>query len=91
MDMEKESLIRLAQAAQELPGRPHLSTVVRWSLRGIKGVRLETVVVGGRRFTSREAIRRFHASLNQTVRIVLSETRNQQLSKTAVILDANGL
>jgi len=42
-----------------LPGQPHLSTLWRWYRRGVRGVRLETVVVGGRRFTSRAAIERF--------------------------------
>jgi hypothetical protein len=54
-----ESHITLAEAARLLPGRPHSSTLARWALRGVKGVRLETVKVGGRRFTSREAIERF--------------------------------
>ena len=90
MDMQKESLIRISQAAREIPGRPHLSTVVRWSLRGIKGVRLEKIVVGGRRFTSREAIQPIaRASEYVNVRIVPSETRDRQLVNTAAILYAN--
>lgn len=33
----------------------HFSTVWRWALRGVKGVRLPTVQVGGRRYTTAEA------------------------------------
>ncbi|TWT86244.1 hypothetical protein Mal64_37830 [Pseudobythopirellula maris] len=51
--------LTLAQAAAELPGRPHLSTLHRWRLRGVRGVRLRTCVVGGRRFTTHRWLRDF--------------------------------
>lgn len=54
-----ESLLSLSQAANSLPGKPHKNTIVRWSLNGVKGVRLETIMLGGRRMTSREALQRF--------------------------------
>lgn len=37
-------------------------TATRWSLHGAHGVRLETIRVGGRRLTSRAAVRRFVAA-----------------------------
>lgn len=58
--MLNEHLISATQATREVPGRPHVSTVWRWINRGVRGVKLETVMVGGRRFTSREAIARFN-------------------------------
>lgn len=39
-------------------------TALRWALSGAAGVRLETVKVGGRRLTSRAAVRRFVAAQN---------------------------
>jgi Protein of unknown function (DUF1580) len=44
---------------------PHVSTFVRWALRGVgrDRVKLETVKVGGRRYTSRAALDRFIAQL----------------------------
>jgi len=54
-----ESLLTLTSAAQSLPGKPHSSTLHRWRLRGIRGVRLETILIGGVRYTSREALQRF--------------------------------
>lgn len=59
IDIETERTISLTEAAKSLPGRPHVSTLWRWVREGRRGVRLETVAVGGRRFTSREALRRF--------------------------------
>lgn len=35
------------------------STVWRWTTRGIRGVRLESLTVGGRRYTSLQAFARF--------------------------------
>ena len=58
--MLQEHLLSITVAAREVPGRPHVSTIWRWVNRGIRGIKLETVMVGGRRFTSREALERFH-------------------------------
>jgi hypothetical protein len=59
IDTRQEQLRLLSKASKEIPGNPHVSTVIRWSHRGVRGVKLETVIVGGRRFTSLEAIDRF--------------------------------
>jgi hypothetical protein len=52
-------LLSLREATQLLPGRPHISTLHRWRLRGVRGIRLETVRVGGRRFVSTDALAKF--------------------------------
>lgn len=36
-----------------------VSTVWRWTLRGVRGVKLESFAVGGRRYTTAEAFARF--------------------------------
>jgi len=59
IDTEHEKIITLADATKILPGRPNLSTLWRWRLRGVRGVTLETILSGGKRFTSVEALRRF--------------------------------
>jgi len=58
----------------------HISTVHRWRVHGVRGVRLETFRQAGRRYSSREATRRFnqrvtdaadaHATKAQQPRIV---------------------
>jgi hypothetical protein len=63
IDISVEEILTLTQAAKSLPGRPASSTIHRWRLRGIRGVRLETILVGGRRFTSRQALERFAARI----------------------------
>lgn len=59
IDLTREEPILLTEAAKLLPNRPHLSTLWRWFQRGVKGHRLETLVIGGKRYTSREALQRF--------------------------------
>jgi len=57
---DQEKLLSLPAAVEQATGqRPHPSTLHRWRLRGIKGVRLETVRCGGRRLCSVESVRRF--------------------------------
>jgi hypothetical protein len=63
IDISSEALLSLNDAAKSLPGRPHISTLHRWRLRGVRGIRLETALLGGRRFTSVEALERFSAAI----------------------------
>jgi hypothetical protein len=63
-DLLDEELHPLAKAGELLTCRPHRSTAIRWADRGVRGSRLETVTIGGRRYTSREALTRFIARLN---------------------------
>ncbi len=64
IDLTNETVMPLADAAARLPkcrnGKPpHYCTVSRWASRGIKGVKLETIVVGATTCTSLEAMQRF--------------------------------
>jgi|SRR6266404_695651 len=64
IDVNAEELISLSEALRILPPgrcnkRPHLSTILRWILTGVDGVRLEACRLGGRWLTSRQEIQRF--------------------------------
>ena len=63
VDISSETILSLAEAARSQPTRPNLSTVWRWVQRGVRGVRLETAMIGGRRVTSVQALSRFHAAV----------------------------
>lgn len=64
IDLATENLKTLNEAARTLPGGPvHVSTMHRWRLKGVHGVRLATILRGGIRFTSDEAIDRFFAAI----------------------------
>jgi hypothetical protein len=64
IDLSSESLLTFSEASQVLPRRrrgrkAHPSTFWRWASRGLRGVRLEIIRVGGVTYTSREALQRF--------------------------------
>ena len=63
IDITTERLIDLEEAAKLFPGKNggtvHPETVKLYARRGKLGVRLETVLGGPRRCTSREAVARF--------------------------------
>jgi hypothetical protein len=65
-DLSAEDLLSFGKAVSAIPGRERVSlgTLHRWRLKGVRGVRLETVLIGGQRFTSRQAIERFLGWLN---------------------------
>jgi hypothetical protein len=70
IDLETENLLTFKQVAAIVPprrkGRPcNLATVYRWSVAGIRGIRLESVCFGGSRMTSREALHRFIAAVTK--------------------------
>lgn len=51
-------------------GRLHLRTGFRWAGRGLSGVRLETVLVGGQRYTSVPALQRFFEAVTAVRRLL---------------------
>jgi hypothetical protein len=68
IDVNTETLVTFSQLAGRHPhrrnGRPtHVSTIHRWRLVGIRGVRLEAIRSGGAWVSSLEAYARFCAAL----------------------------
>ena len=61
IDPFSEEIVPLTEAAKSLPRRPNVSTLHRWRSSGIRNVKLETMMFGGRRVTSLEALDRFFA------------------------------
>lgn len=72
IDLSAEKVISFTEATKLLPRRragkrPHVATLYRWANRGLRGICLETIQVGGTRCTSIEALQRFFDSLNGSV------------------------
>jgi len=65
IDTTIETIRPLSHAARRVPSRSgrgvNVSTIWRWGQRGVKGIRLETLLIGGIRYTSDEALHRFFA------------------------------
>lgn len=62
-----EELVPVTRAGQFCPSRPDPSTVCRWALKGARGIKLESIRVGGKVMTSKEAVQRFLAACNARV------------------------
>ncbi|MCA9215680.1 MAG: DUF1580 domain-containing protein [Planctomycetales bacterium] len=106
MDLRSEELFpfnELPKRLQQVTGsrkRINISTAHRWRQRGVKGVRLESVVIGGERFTSYEAISRFadastiarDKSRGESIRVGrLSAQRERDIENAERELDAAGI
>ena len=68
IDREIETPINLKDAAALLPAiragkRPDTCTLYRWTTHGCRGIVLDSIVIGGTRCTSREALERFFSAL----------------------------
>ena len=93
---ETETLIPFNSAREAFPGgkRLSLATLHRWRLHGVRGTRLETVLVGGSRYTSAEAIARFVQNQNKVEspepaitgkqRRTMAETANRLLAEAGI-------
>jgi hypothetical protein len=86
IDLSSEVLVPLNKV--RVPGRPSLATRWRWTAVGVRGVRLESIMVGGQRFTTEQAVNRFIAALNAPG--ALPETRDHKAEKAGKALQAAG-
>ena len=64
LNYPREELIPIRSTVNELPlqqdGRPvHASTVARWALYGLGGIKLPSLKLGGRRYVRRADLQQF--------------------------------
>ena len=79
----REQLLTFAEAGESIPGHSKITigTLHRWRKQGVRGVVLETVLVGGRRMTSREAISRFIEAQNAMQPTTVAEVALREKQK----------
>lgn len=90
------NLMRMVDAIDQVTGRrPNLSTAWRWSTTGIEGIRLETVVLGGKRLCTVEMVEAFIAATTaaknatyQTQYVAPTKSREKQIAKATADLQA---
>jgi hypothetical protein len=67
-----ERVVTFSQAAEHLPKingkKIHVSAIWRWAREGVRGVRLEALLMGGRWLTSVQALERFGTAVAATGR-----------------------
>ena len=89
-------LLHIVDAFEQVAGRrPNLSTTWRWSTKGCKGIRLETVVFGGKRLTTVAMVEAFLSATTQarnamyeTQVVAPSKSREKQIAKASLDLRA---
>ncbi len=59
IDIASTTYFSFPEAAKRLPSRPHISTWHRWRTRGVHGIKLATVKIGGRRMVAADELQRF--------------------------------
>jgi len=79
-----ENMISLVEAARSLPGRPHASSLYRWCRKGVRGVKLQTWLVGGRRYTTIAALEQFIAATTAAADGEPVPTRTTRRRDTAI-------
>lgn len=89
-------LMHMVDAIEHVTGRrPNLSTVWRWSVHGCGGIRLETVVLGGKRLTTIEMVEAFVKATTdarngapQAPVVAPTKAREKQIAKASAALSA---
>ena len=89
IELSSETLIPIREAPRHLPKRPngkriHISACYRWISRGVRGVRLDSIKIGGSTYTSIEALQRFANRLSgrsnaSRPRVEVSPSRQQEI------------
>ena len=96
IDFDSENIITLAEACRRVPpDGVSTATMARWIQRGVRGARLETIVIGGRRLTSCEALSRFIAAQNAddapATRTITASQRRRQSEAARTELERIGV
>lgn len=93
IDIDSETLLTLAEAAKRFPRKLSICTLFRWCKNGVRGAVLSSVVIGGRRFTSLEAIHRFIVATSQrdSARPATEPANANRAKNVAKCLTAKGI
>jgi hypothetical protein len=91
IDISTERLVPISDVPRKLPPRSsgkrvHISAVYRWIQRGVRGVHLEVLKIGGTAYTSVEALQRFADQLSQarqgaSIQTVTPAQRQRQIER----------
>ena len=57
-----ERLLTISEAARVFPKRPATVSIWRWATKGVRGCKLRTVAIGGKRYVPESAIAEFLAA-----------------------------
>jgi hypothetical protein len=91
IDIQHDQLVELSKVPANLQKRTgkrlNLSTIYRWINRGIADIRLETILVGGQRFTTAEALNRFFTQSTLAKQGRLSTATSEGIKRAKFVRD----
>jgi len=88
MSILDEPKYTMAEAARRVG--VHVATIFRWKLKGVRGHKLPTVVIGGRRYVLQKDLDAFLAALNEH-RIGDDDDAERRANEAGKQLDARGV
>lgn len=89
--MSTLEMVLLSRASALFPNRPSVASIWRWATRGVRGVRLHTVRVGGRSYVTADDVREFLDALNRPTDAAPTTGANSRRAKeAAATLEAAG-
>ena len=95
INIESEKLVPVGAAGSLIPWHqpPSRATIWRWILSGVRGRKLESVRIGGRRFTSEQAIARFLGIGSDPIELPeMTKARRTSQDQAAInVLERRGL
>lgn len=95
MDLGTETPLTLSEAALIVPrlsGKPaKVRTLYKWARQGVRGISLETAMIGGRLVTSRQALDRFFSQLVSIRQYRIDANRETNLDRRSVCHSAGHL
>lgn len=62
--LDTEPQLALTDVPRIIGRKVHLNTLHRWAIRGVRGHKLRTRLIGGRRFTTASWVAEFLAAIN---------------------------
>lgn len=86
-----KDLIPQREAAELLPGNVAVSTLNRWQRIGIRGVRLKSTMVGGRRYTSAAWLEEFFDAVQEASRTNQNRREHKKVTNLEPQLRQEGL
>ena len=99
VDLTSEEIVTLREVVRILPRQPngkalHISTLYRWCSRGLRGVQLESLRLGGRVVTSIEALQRFAercSTAESTAGSSTTQRRKREIERAEAALNKAGI
>ena len=91
MTTDFAELLSFSEVGRLLPSKPGPATLWRWHTVGVYGIRLQTVLIGGRRFCSRQSLEDFIQATTAARERAVPDASTERSPETEAALRESGL